>query len=270
MRFQDKLDEIVKKNNSLLCIGLDPVLEKLPEEFKNNPHPFFEFNKTIIDATVDLVCAYKPNSAFYEALGHEGVEELRMTVDYLKISHPDIPVILDAKRGDIDSTNDGYVKFAFDYLEADAITIHPYLGKQASMPFLERRDKGIFVLCHTSNKGAEEFQNLEVGGKELYKKVAENVAQQWNEFGNCYMVIGATYPEELAQVRKIAGDMTFLIPGIGAQGGDVEKTVKAGLNSKDEGLIISASRSIIYSDDPRKEAEALRNEINKYRMSSRT
>jgi len=255
MIFLKKLDKAVSENNSLVCVGLDPVKT-----------PLFSFNKKIIDQTHDLVCAFKPNSAFYEAFGAKGIEELKKTVDYIHKAHPLIPVILDFKRGDIGSTNEGYVKYAFEYLKVDAVTVQPYLGQEAMQNFLDRKEKGIIVLCKTSNKGSDEFQNQFLkSGKQLYKHVAKTVVKSWNKNKNCLMVVGATYPKELKDVRKIAGDMVFLIPGVGAQGGDVKTTVKACLNSKRRGLIISSSRGIIFSKNPRAEAIKLRDEINKYR-----
>ena len=251
MNFQQKLDKIVKKNNSLVCVGLD----------KSD----FKFNKAIIDSTCDLVCAYKPNSAFYEAYGVEGIGQLKKTCDYLQKKYPEIPIILDAKRADIGSTNEGYVKYAFDWLGADAITLQPYLGSEAIEPFLDRRDKGCIILCRTSNPGAGEFQDLKAGNKPIYIIVAENVVTKWNVNNNCLLVVGATYPKEMKAIRKIAGDMTFLVPGIGAQGGDVKKTVMAGLNSKKAGMIINSSRGIIFAKNPREETIKLRDEINKYR-----
>lgn len=268
MSFLDQLNSLSGKNNSLVCVGLDPVLEKLPEEFRRSEKPFFEFNKSIIDSTHDLVCAYKPNSAFYEALGAEGIQQLKSTCDYIKQNYPEIPIILDAKRGDIGSTNDGYVKFAFDYLATDAITLHPYMGEKSLEPFLARTDKGCIILCQTSNEGADEFQSLEAGGEKLYRTVAKAVAEKWNKNGNCLLVVGATYPEELKEVRNIVGDqMPLLIPGIGTQGGDVEATLKSGLNSNGKGLIINSSRAIIYSENPRQAAKELKNRINKYRQA---
>lgn len=243
------MENIVLKNNSLLCVGLD--------------QPSFEFNKKIIDTTHDLVCAYKPNSAFYEAEGAVGIESLKKTCDYLKKSYPEIVIILDAKRADIGSTNEGYVKYAFDYLGVDAITVHPYLGSEAIKPFLERKDKACIILDRTSNPGAGEFQDLKVGKKFLYEVVAERIYKYWGS--NCLMVCGATYPEELAKIRKIAPKAWFLVPGIGAQGGDIEKTVKAGINKKGTGIIVNSSRGIIFASSPRQEAERLKNEINKYR-----
>lgn len=272
MNFQEKLDATVKKNNSLVCVGLDSDVNKIPEHLKSKENAVFEFNKAIIDVTHNLVCAYKPNSAFYEANGDEGLKQLKLTFDYINKTYPEIVSILDAKRADIGNTNNGYVKYAFDWLNADGITLHPYLGREAMGPFLQREDKASIILCRTSNKGAGEFQDLVFQGEPLYKIVAKKVASEWNKLGNCMMVIGATYPEELAEVRKIAGDMTFLVPGIGAQGGDVEKTVKAGLNSKGAGMIINSSRGIIFASSgpdfattARQEAKKLKEEINKYR-----
>lgn len=266
MSFISILNDAVEKNNSLVCIGLDPVLEKIPEEFKAKDKPFFEFNKSIIDATHGSVCAYKPNSAFYESLGAEGIDQLKETCDYIKQNYPEIPIILDAKRGDIGNTNNGYIGFAFDYLGCDAITLHPYMGRDSLQPFLDHSDKGCIILCQTSNEGAGEFQSLEVAGEELYKTVAKAVADKWNSNGNCLLVVGATHPEELKEVREITGgEMTFLVPGIGAQGGDIETTLKAGLNSSGNGLIINSSRAIIYAENPRQEAEKLKNQINSYR-----
>ena len=272
MNFQDKLNAIVEKNNSLVCIGLDSDFAKLPESIKQKEHPQFEFNKAIIDATHDIVCAYKPNVAFYEALGDRGVRELKMTCDYLKTTYPEMPIILDAKRADIGNTNQGYVTFSYNYLGVDAVTLQPYLGSEALKPFLDIKEKGVIILCRTSNPGAGEFQDLMVDGKPLYQIVAEKVANDWNANGNCMLVVGATYPEELAEIRNIVGDMTLLIPGVGAQGGDVEKTIKAGINTQKRGLIISSSRGIIFAssgDDfaekAKEETEKLRDEINSYR-----
>lgn len=251
MNFRQKLDKIVKKNNSLLCIGLD--------------QSSFASNKKIVDQTFDLVCAYKPNSAFYEAEGAKGIEELKKTCDYIKEKHPNIVIILDAKRADIGNTNEGYVKYAFDYLGVDAITLHPYLGSEAIKPFLDRIDKGCIILVRTSNPGAGEFQDLKIGKKTLYQIVAEKVSKVWNKNGNCLMVVGATYPEELKEIRKIAPNVTFLVPGIGAQGGDVEKTVKSGLDKNNAGMIINSSRAIIFAQNPRQEALKTKNLINSYR-----
>lgn len=273
MDFKSKLSEATKRNNSLLCVGLDPDYDKLPASIKQSSQSLFEFNKAIIDAAADVVCAFKPNSAFYEAAGADGITELQKTCAYVSEKYPDIPVLLDYKRGDIGNTNDYYAKFAFDYLGVDATTIQPYMGREANESFLKYKDKGIFVLCRTSNPGSGEFQDLEPGGSKLYEIVATRVAQEWNKGGNCHLVVGATYPGELAAIRSIVGDdMIILAPGIGAQGGDVEASVSAGVNSHGEGLVINSSRGVIYAssgDDfaeaARAEAQKLRDEINKYR-----
>ena len=272
MSFQQKLDAIIDHHNSLLCVGLDPDFAKLPDFLKNEPTPQFAFNKAIIDATHDLVAAYKPNSAFYEGAGAAGVEELKMTCDYIRRYYPDIPLILDAKRADIGNTNLGYAHYAFEYLGADAVTLHPYMGGEALKPFFEQKDKAVIILCRTSNPGAAEFQDLLVDGEPLYMKVAKQFAAQWNYNENCLLVVGATYPDEMKAIRAAVGDMTFLVPGVGAQGGDVEKTVRAGLNSRGMGMIINASRGVIFASDgedfaaaARAAAQKLRDEINSYR-----
>ncbi len=272
MNFRQKLNFIVVKNSSLLCVGLDSDIEKIPEHLQKEHYPQFSFNKVIIDATHDLVCAYKPNIAFYEAGGLSGIKQLFKTCEYIKTNYPDVVLIVDAKRADIGTTNVGYVRFIFDELGADAVTLHPYLGQEALQPFLEREDKMCIVLCRTSNPGAGEFQDLMVGDEPLYLHVARRVSKEWNKKDNCMLVVGATYPEELAKIRAIVGDMTLLVPGVGAQGGDVEKTIKAGKNSKGAGMIINSSRGIIFASNgedfaqkARSEAERLQMEINKYR-----
>ncbi|MBI1863106.1 orotidine-5'-phosphate decarboxylase [Candidatus Microgenomates bacterium] len=270
--FIEKLENQNDISNSLLCVGLDADLSKLPQSFVNRANPLFQFNKAIIATTHDLVGSYKLNSAFYESLGDRGITQLKMTIDYLRATHPTIPLILDAKRADIGNTNDGYIKMIFDYLGVDAVTLHPYLGREAVDNFLSLADRGIIILCRTSNPGAGEFQDLMVEGKPLYMHVAEKVSTTWNGNNNCLLVVGATYPDEMKQIRTAVGDMTFLVPGIGAQGGDVEKTVHAGINSRKKGIIVHSSRGIIYAssgDDfaerAREEAIKLRNEINRYR-----
>lgn len=272
MKFIEKLEASISKKNSLLCVGLDSDIGKIPREIVALKNSQFRFNKRIIDATAPFVCAFKPNSAFYEACGIAGIEDLKRTIQYINSQYPEIPVILDAKRGDIGNTNSGYVDFAYTYLHADAITVHPYLGREALSPFLEKEDKQVFVLCKTSNPGSGEFQNIESNGKPIYQIVAKNVAREWNAKNNCGLVVGATYPEELSIVRGLIGDMPILIPGIGAQGGDLEKTVKAGINSKKTGAIITSSRSILFASKDNdfdqkaaQEAERLKNAINSFR-----
>lgn len=249
-----------------VCVGLDPDYSKLPQNLKNGASVednLFSFNQNIIDQTADLVCAYKLQSAFYEVFGEVGWKVLKKTALYIQEKYPDIPIILDAKRGDIGSSNEAYATAIFDYLGFDAVTVHPYLGEEALEPFLKRTDKGIIVLVRTSNPGAPEFQDLIIEGKgvPLYQVVAENVTKNWNHNGNLGVVVGATYPEELKKVREIVGDLPILIPGIGAQGGDIEETVKAGQDSKGQGMIISSSRGIIFSDNPKQAALKLHGEI---------
>ncbi len=272
MYFAEKLAGVVKTNNSLLCVGLDPDPDKMPESVRGSAESLFEFNKVIIDATADLVCAFKPNSAFYET-DHEGFAQLEKTCSYIREKYPNIPIILDFKRGDIGNTNKYYAEFAFENLAADAITIHPYIGREANEPFLGYKDKGIFVLCRNSNPGAGEFQDIEVGGQKLYQTVAQHVAKEWNANNNCHLVVSATYPDEMAEVRAMVGDgIVFLAPGLGAQGGDVEKAVRAGINSQGMGVVFNTSRSVLYASSgedfarvARQKATELRDQINQYR-----
>ena len=276
--------------SKFVCVGLDSDSGKLPssahrylaqgdEEEKIVAYIITPFNREIVEATKDIVCAYKTNLAFYTAHGSKGVAALRRSIMIINDIAPDIPVILDAKYMDTSNTNTGYVKMAFEYCGADAITISPYLGREAAKPFLDQEGKGIFVLCRTSNSGAGEFQDLHTltidpfeipegmmvsewmtflcqKSERLYERVARNVAHEWNHNGNCGLVVGATCPEELARVRKIVGDMPLLIPGIGAEGGDVGKTVKAGKDSRGKGMIINSSRGIIFASSGPDFAEA--------------
>lgn len=272
MHIIEKINNIIKRNNSLVCVGLDSEFSKIPVHLQNEQYPQFSFNKAIIEATHDLVCAYKPNTAFYEAQGEQGILELKMTCDFIKNNYPDVVIILDAKRADIGNTNNGYVEFAFDYLQADAITLHPYLGREALKSFLDNSEKGSIILCRTSNPGSGEFQNLQIDDKKIFEIVAEKVIGEWNKNNNCMLVLGATYHEELKTIRKLSDNMFFLVPGIGAQGGDLEKTLQAGLNSQKTGLIINSSRGIIFADNgedfaikAREETLKMKVAINKYR-----
>lgn len=255
--------ELLDKNwaqQKFLCVGLDPDFENVPAHLKRGSlhDALLSFNRGIIDATADIAGSYKPNTAFYEAHGDEGWEVLRETIQYIHEKVPDAPVIADAKRGDIGHTNNGYVNAMFGYLKADAITVHPYLGSEALRPFLDQADKGVIVLCRTSNPGASEVQDVRVGDVPLYQEIARMVAQSWNTNGNCALVVGATYPEELALVRSIAPELPILIPGIGTQGGDVEKTVQNGRDARGAGMIIASSRSIMYASDGEDFADAAR------------
>ncbi len=261
----DKYNARVDQVNSLVCVGLDSDFNSVPERFRGEAAPQFAFNRWVIEQTHPYASAYKPNMAFYEARGEAGIRELQMTMDYLRSAHPDILTICDAKRADIGSTNQGYVTAIFDRMGFDAVTLNPYLGAEALRPFLDRADKGCILLCRTSNPGAGEFQDLQVGDRPLWQKVAEQVCARWNGHGNCMLVAGATYPDELKQIRAIVGEMTLLVPGVGAQGGSVEPTVKAGLNSQGKGMIINSSRAIIFAEDPAEAAQSLRDEINLFR-----
>jgi len=248
MKFKDKLLNKAIENKSWLCVGLDPDLNKLPDDIEKNVAGVGKFLKSIIDATNDIVCSYKPNSAFYEQFGTDGISLLEEIIDYI----PDtIPVILDAKRGDIGNTSRMYAVSAFDHLKADAITVNPYMGYDCVKPFLEYKDKGVIILCLTSNPSSAEFQKRTVSdnsnSKMLYKLVAEKVLS-WNEYGNVGLVAGATSPSELSEIRQIIGDdIPILIPGVGAQGGDLEASLKMGSNSSGQLAIINVSRSVLYA-----------------------
>lgn len=264
-QIEQKLRQRINKVNSLLCVGLDSNIDRLPAQFKEQDQPQFAFNRWIIDQTHHLVCAYKPNLAFYEERGAIGWQELGLTTQYLQEHYPDIVLIADAKRADIGSTNQGYVTAIFDQLGCDAVTLNPYLGQEALQPFLQRTDKACIILCRTSNEGAGEFQDLEADGKAIWQHMAENVVKNWNQNNNCMLVAGATYPAELAEIREITGEMTLLVPGIGAQGGDLEAVLQAGLLRNSQGLIINSSRGIIFDDEPGQAAASLQQQINEYR-----
>jgi orotidine-5'-phosphate decarboxylase len=269
MNFNEKLVNASRRNRSLLCIGLDTDPALLPDNVG-----VYEFNREIIDATRDLVCAYKPNLGFYEAYGSEGYEALRRTVDYIP---DDIPVIADAKRGDIGNTAKGYAKAIFDILDFDAVTVSPYLGLDSLEPFTHYGDRGIFIVCRTSNPGAVDFQSLiceTPGGKHPLYEIVAMRARELNTQGNVGLVVGATYPEEMKRLRQIQPDMPFLIPGIGAQGGDLELTVHYGVDANGEKAVISSSRQILYAsrgkdfaEAARKVAEETNKQINRYRSA---
>ena len=265
--FIDNLTASWNRNNSLVCVGLDPEIERLPHDIAMQPSPIFQFNKAIIDATADLVCAYKPQFAHYAA--YEAEDQLERTIEYIHRSYPGIPVILDSKRGDVGNTAVRYAIEAFERYGADAVTVNPYLGGDSLEPFLQYEDKGVIILCRTSNPGGRDLQDLDVNGRKLYQVVANMAAQQWNSRGNCLLVVGATQPRELAEVREIVGKMPFLVPGVGAQGGDVAAAVTNGQTPEGTGLIISSSRAILYASSgdnfstaARAATEALRDQIN--------
>ena len=275
MGFIDQVHAAMEKNNSLLCVGLDPSPERLPKAVANDPQPIFAFNKAIIDATADVVCAYKPQAAYYHACGAE--DQLARTIDYIQSEYPDIPVILDSKRGDIGSTASQYAIEAFERYGADAVTVNPYMGIDTIEPFTRYSDKGVIVLCRTSNPGAGAIQNLLVQTEQdkterFYEVIARKCQQDWNANNNILLVVGATNPEELKRIREITGDMTFLVPGLGAQGGDVKATLQNGLNQHGKGMIVNSSRGIIYASNgsdfaaaARKTATDLRDNVNQYR-----
>jgi orotidine-5'-phosphate decarboxylase len=243
--FMAKLAHAWEKNDSLLCVGLDPEIERFPHHILAQASPIFHFNKDVIDATADLVCAYKPQFAHYAA--YEAEDQLERTIEYIHRTYPHLPVILDAKRGDVGNTAERYAIEAFERYGADAVTVNPYLGGDALEPFLRHQDKGIVILCRTSNPGAGELQDLVTGGRKLYQVVAELAARRWNTRGNCLLVVGATYPKELAEVRELVGEMPLLVPGVGAQGGDVVQVVHNGQTRQGTGLLISSSRGILYA-----------------------
>ena len=261
LSFREKLEAASARNGSLLCVGLDPQPARMPVE------DVLTFTRAIIEATSDLVCAFKPQSAFFEALGVAGWEALQATIAAVP---EEIPVILDVKRGDVSHTAAAYARACFDVLGADAVTLSPYLGRDAVAPFLERGEKGAFIVCRTSNAGGADLQNLEVDGEPLYLRVA-SLAQEWGAaHANVGLVVGATYPDELSAVRARCPSLPILLPGIGAQGGDLEASVAAGVDANGGGLVVSASRSVLYASAgadfaqaARAEAERLRAAINR-------
>jgi len=278
MNFCERLDQASRQANSLLCVGLDPDPARFPAHFAGRDDAIFEFCRAIVDATADLACSFKPQIAYFAA--HRAEDQLEALIAHIHERHPGLPVILDAKRGDIGSTAELYAIEAFERYGADAVTVNPYLGGDSIDPFLAYRDKGVILLCRTSNPGGNDLQFLEIGtgaGKEfLYERVARLAAGKWNQSGQCALVVGATYPKEIRRVRELVGEMPLLVPGIGAQGGDIEATVKAGRNSSGLGLVINSSRAILYAgtqvDGGERFAEAARqvalqtrDEINRYR-----
>jgi orotidine-5'-phosphate decarboxylase len=251
MTFADRLAGLCRERGSHVCIGLDPLLDRLPAAVRGKPDAVFAFNRAIVDATIDLTPVYKPNLAFYEVLGLEGWTSLKRTVDYIAGR---AIVLADAKRGDIESTQVAYARAMFEVFGFDACTVSVYPGFDAAKPFLEYADRGVFVLCRTSNRSGDELQNLLVDGRPLYERVAD-LAVGWNAQGNCGLVVGATYPAELAAVRGIAPDLPILIPGVGAQGGDVEASARGAAGGP---FVMNSSRGIIYASSGDDFAEAAR------------
>ena len=275
MSFMQSLQQAWARNNSLVCVGLDPEPAKFPATFHGEPDAVFDFCRAVVDATADLACAFKPQIAHFAALRAE--DALERLIAHIHDKHPGVPVILDAKRGDIGSTAQHYATEAFDRYGADAVTLNPYLGRDSAQPFLDRADKGVILLCHTSNPGAADLQDLTVHdadgvAKPLYQHVAQIIARDWNTNGNCALVTGATWPKQLTEVRALIGDMPLLVPGIGAQGGDVEAVLRHGQTANGTGLMINSSRAILYASGGSDFAEAafnaaqeLRETINRYR-----
>jgi orotidine-5'-phosphate decarboxylase len=245
VNFINKLSAAWTTNDSLLCVGLDPDMARLPAPFQRDPDGIYLFCREIIDATADLACSFKPQIAYFAALGAEA--QLEKICAYARENYPHIPLILDAKRGDIGATARQYAREAYDRYGADAVTVSPYMGSDSVEPYMEWPERGIIVLCRTSNPGGSDLQFLQVDGKPLYQHVARLVAEQWNANGQCALVVGATFPEELAQVRAIVGDMPLLVPGIGAQGGDIAATVASGRTATGTGMMINSSRAILYA-----------------------
>ncbi|HRP98372.1 MAG TPA: orotidine-5'-phosphate decarboxylase [Rhodocyclaceae bacterium] len=257
MHFMTALHAAWQQRNSLLCVGLDPDPVRFPAHLKGRPDAILAFCRAIVDATADLVCCFKPQIAYFAAQRAE--DQLEALIDHIHGRHPGTPVILDAKRGDIGSTAEHYAVEAFERFRADAVTVNPYMGRDSVEPWLAYPDKGVILLCRTSNAGGSDLQCLDVGGGErLFERVARLVADEWNAGGNCALVVGATFPEEIARVRALTGDMPLLVPGIGAQGGDVAATVKAGRSGDGTGLMINSSRAILYAGDGEDFAEAAR------------
>jgi orotidine-5'-phosphate decarboxylase len=245
MHFMTVLRAAWQQRNTLLCVGLDPDPARFPAELKGRPDAILGFCRAIVDATADLVCCFKPQIAYFAA--HRAEDQLEALIAHIHDAHPGTPVILDAKRGDIGSTAEQYAVEAFERFGADAITVNPYMGRDSVEPFLAYPDKGVILLCRTSNPGGSDLQFLDVGGERLFERVARLVAGEWNQNGNCALVVGATFPDEIARVRELTGEMPLLVPGIGAQGGDVGATVRAGRTADGTGLMINSSRAILYA-----------------------
>jgi orotidine-5'-phosphate decarboxylase len=270
--FIEKLAAAWRSQDSQLCVGFDPDPARFPAHLQREPDAVLQFCTAIADATADAACAFKPQIAYFAAMRAE--DQLEALCAYLRERYPHIPVVLDAKRGDIGATAEQYAREAFERYGADAVTVNPYMGFDSVQPYLEWKDRGVVVLCRTSNAGGSDLQFLEVNGKPLYQHVATLVADKWNTNGQCSLVVGATFPNELAQVRALVGDMPLLIPGIGAQGGDIKATVEAGRTANGTGMMINSSRAILYAkandgenfaQAARRVALETRDTINRYR-----
>ena len=276
MHFMTALRAAWQQRDSLLCVGLDPDPAKFPAHLQGRPDAILAFCTQIVDATADLVCCFKPQIAYFAA--HRAEDQLEALIEHIHAAHPDTPVILDAKRGDIGSTAEQYAIEAFERFKADAITVNPYMGRDSVDPYLGYPDKGVILLCRTSNPGGSDLQFLEVetphGRMKLYEHVARTVAEDWNASGNCALVVGATFPAEIARVRELVGDMPLLVPGIGAQGGDIAATLAAGRTANGSGLMINSSRAVLYAGKgedfaqaARRVAQETRDAVNVHRVS---
>ena len=271
MTFIDKLQARWQGANSLLCVGLDPDPTRFPGHLRGREDAIFAFCAAIADATAPYACAFKPQIAYFASAGAE--DQLESLLAHLRQTHPQIPVVLDAKRGDIGATAEHYAREVFERYRADAVTLSPFMGHDSIEPFLAHAGRGIFVLCRTSNPGGDDLQMLDVGGERLYERVARLAAGRWNRSGQLGLVVGATYPAELARVRAIVGDLPLLVPGIGAQGGDVQASVQAGQTGTGSGMLINSSRAILYASPGEDFAQAAaavaqrtRDEINGHRL----
>lgn len=257
MGFSDKLATAWDASDSMLCVGLDPDPTRIPAHLGIGFESVQRFCIDVIDAVADVACAVKPQIAYFSAIGAESV--LEIVCEHVRLRHPHLVLILDAKRGDIGDTAALYAREAFERYGADAVTVNPYLGTDSLAPFLTTPGKGTIVLCRTSNAGSGEFQSQATDGEPLYERVARTAADTWSTMGDCALVVGATYPDELARVRELVGDMPILVPGVGAQGGDIDAVVRAGRTRDGRGLIINSSRAVLYADDGRDFARAARN-----------
>jgi orotidine-5'-phosphate decarboxylase len=270
MNFVDRLTSRWREADTLLCVGLDPDPARFPLHLRSGDDAIYRFCREIVDATADLVCAFKPQIAYFASARAEA--QLERLIEHIRRAHPQVPVILDAKRGDIGATAEHYAREAFERYQADAVTLSPYMGRDSLDPFLAYADRGAFLLCRTSNAGGDDLQMLDTGGMPLYQRVARRAATDWNTHGQLGLVVGATYPDELAAVRTLAATLPLLVPGIGAQGGDIEASVKAGQSADGTGMVINSSRAILYAgtgpdfaQQARTVAQSTRDEINRHR-----
>lgn len=258
-----KFDKAITANNSLVCVGLDPEIEKFPKNFKKHTNSIYYFNREIIDSTNSFVAAYKPNIAFYERYGIDGLKQLKKTLEYIQIKYPQMPILLDAKRGDVPNTARMYAKAIYEYWQADAATVFPNLGQDSLEPFLQYKDKLTIILVKTSNPDSNTFQSLKIGKIPYFLKMAK-IISTWKA-KNFGIMVGATYPKELGALRNVFPNRLFLSPGIGAQGAETKHAVSSGMDKNKKGIIFNASRSIIYSKNPQEAVQSMRDEINKYR-----